>query len=367
MKLHDQYIARSVTVVALLSLLLCTLMLLSVDLFSNLDGYLTNEVKSLTILSLTLLYTPPQAVLFALGPSLLFSATYFLSQLQANNEYICLLGSGLSYRRIITPILVLGILFSLLEFGFGEYVYIPAERTREMKQDELFGLRSTYDNRNITLRDPDGGYVVHAKQYSDDQKRLAQVLLVLLDEEGGAMRGGRVDAAWAFWEDDSEDWRMERVRFQEIDGDGLVVQSREVGGELRLDEFTLAPSYFRNLSNDITTMELSTAADYLRRMEVLDPSRYPELATDFTKRLLEHLNPLILLFIACTISYRYKKNVLLFSIITSLSIAVIYFVVQMVTIIMAKQGGVIAPIWGGMAIPMIVIVCIALAERAVLR
>ena len=361
MKLHDRYVARSVTIVATLALVLCTLMLLSIDLFSNLDGYLTNEVKPFTILTLTLLYTP-QAVLFALGPSLLFSATYFLSQLQANNEFICLLGSGLSYRRIITPILVLGILFSLLEFGFGEYVFIPAERTREMKQDELFGLRSTYDNRNITLRDPDGNYVVHAKQYSDEQKRLAQVLLVLLDDEG-AMKA-RVDAAWAFWEEERETWRMERVRFQQIDGDGLVVDSSEVG-ELRLDEFTLAPSYFRNLSNDITTMELTTAVDYLRRMQVLDPSRYPELATDFTKRLLEHLNPLILLFIACTISYRYKKNVLLFSIITSLSIAVIYFVVQMVTIIMAKQG-VIAPIWG-MAIPMIVIVCIALAERAVLR
>ncbi|MBG0766223.1 MAG: lipopolysaccharide export system permease protein [Sphaerochaeta sp.] len=361
MKLHDRYVTRSVTIVALLTLVLCTLMLLSVDLFSNLDAYLTNEVSPFTILSLTLLYIP-QAVLFALGPSLLFSAAYFLSQLQANNEYICLLGSGLSYRRIVTPILILGILFSLLEFGFGEYVFIPAQRTREIKQDELFGLRSTYDNRNITLRDPEGGYVVHAKQYSDDQKRLAQVLLVLLDEEG-AMRG-RVDAAWAYWEDDREDWRMERVRLQEIDRDGLVVSSREIP-ELRLDEFTLAPSYFRNLSNDITTMELGTATDYLRRMEVLDPSRYPELATDFTKRLLDHLNPLILLFIACTISYKYKKNVLLFSIITSLSIAVIYYVVQMVTTIMAKQG-VIAPIWG-MVIPMIVIVCIALAERAVLR
>ncbi len=94
MKLHDRYVTRSVTIVALLTLVLCTLMLLSVDLFSNLDAYLTNEVSPFTILSLTLLYIP-QAVLFALGPSLLFSAAYFLSQLQANNEYICLLGSGL--------------------------------------------------------------------------------------------------------------------------------------------------------------------------------------------------------------------------------------------------------------------------------
>jgi len=56
---------------------------------------------------------------------------------------------------------------------------------------------------------------------------------------------------------------------------------------------------------------------------------------------------------------------LLFSIITSLGLAVIYYVVQMVTLIMAKQA-VIGPLWG-MVIPMIVIVCIALAERAAIR
>ena len=78
-----------------------------------------------------------------------------------------------------------------------------------------------------------------------------------------------------------------------------------------------------------------------------------------------NLSPLVLLFIACTISYRYKKNILLFSIITSLGIAVIYYVVQMVTLIMARQG-VIGSVWG-MVIPMIVIVCIALAERAAVR
>ncbi|MGH0053072.1 MAG: LptF/LptG family permease [Sphaerochaetaceae bacterium] len=361
MKIHDRYVVHSVVIVAFFTLLLCSLMLLSVDLFSNLDSYLTNDVLVSTIIRLTLLYIP-QAILFALGPSLLFSATFFLSQIQANNEYICLLGSSLSYRRIVTPILVLGLLFSILEFGFGEQVFIPIERVRLQKQNELFGLRSTYDNRNITLRDPAGDYVVHAKQYSDEQKRLAQVLLVLLDEDGTLQ--GRIDAAWAFWDEESEQWRLEQVRTQKIDREGLVVATTEQQ-ELYLEVFRLAPSYFRNLSNDITTMELGTAVDYLRRMKVLDPSRYPELATDFTKRLLDHLNPLVLLFIACTISYTYKKNVLLFSVITSLGIAVVYYVVQMVTLIMAKQG-VFAPIWG-MVIPMIVIVCIALAERALLR
>ena len=359
MKLLDRYIAKSVSVVAFFTLLLCTLMLLSVDLFSNLDSYLTNEVPALTIIKMTLLYAP-EAALFAFGPSLLFSASFFLSQLNANNEYICLLGSGLSYRRIVTPILILGLIFSTFQFIFSEQVQIPASKSRAVAEDSLFGLRSTYDNRNITLRDPNNAFIVHAKQYNESHKRLAQVLLVKMDDDG-ALRA-RVDAAWAFWEEDAQIWRLERARIQIISQDQSVVETLEEQ-EMYLDDFTLEPGYFRNMTQDINTMDIVLARQYLQSVALLNPTAYPPLATDFAKRILDSLNPFILLFIACAISYKYKKNILLFSIITSLGLAVIYYVVQMVTLIMAKQG-VIAPHWG-MVIPMIVIVCIALAERTV--
>ncbi len=361
MKLYDRYIVQSIVSVAFVALLLCTLMLLSYDLFSNLDAYLTSQVPALTIAHLTVLAIP-ESVLFAVGPSLLFSATFFLSQLQANNEYICLLGSGLSYRRIVAPILVLALIFSLLQFAFNEQLAIPIGRSKETIEDQIMGLRGSYDNRNITLTDPEGNYVVYAKHYNDNQKRLSQVLLVMLDDSH--MLSERIDASFAVWNDQEQAWNLEEVRRQVIDREGLLLKSTEQES-LMLEEFTLSPAYFRNLSNDITTMDLGTAFHYLKRMQELSPLVYPALATDVAKRILGNLNPLVMLFIACTISYKYKKNVLLFSIITSLAIAVIYYVVQMVTLIMAKQA-VIGPIWG-MAIPMIVIVCIALAERSVIR
>lgn len=75
MKLIDRYIIRTIALVASITLLLCTLMLLSVDLFANLDSYLTRSIPYPVIAKLTLLYAP-EAVLFALGPSLLFSASF---------------------------------------------------------------------------------------------------------------------------------------------------------------------------------------------------------------------------------------------------------------------------------------------------
>ncbi len=60
-----------------------------------------------------------------------------------------------------------------------------------------------------------------------------------------------------------------------------------------------------------------------------------------------------MMVIACSMNYRFKKNVLFFSLICSICIAVVYYVIQMMTVMLADQG-VIAP-WLGILIPFAVI------------
>lgn len=361
MILLNKHIISSVAKVGFITLVLCTLMLVSVDLFTHLDSYVQSDVPAFIIFKLTLLYAP-EAFLFALAPSLLFSATYHLSQMQANNELISLYNAGISYNKIIIPILLLGFLFSLFQFGFNELVAIPSSRTKKVIQDELFGLRSTFDNRNITLSDPEGRFVVHASHYNDETKTIRALVLVLQDD-GGQLQT-RIDATSASWNEQGRVWTLSDAVIHEIDLKQQRVASKRENSVV-IDSFDVEPRYFRNISSDIKTMEISAALTYLKKIHVLNPKLWYEAATDFATRVLGSFTPLILIFIACTINYRYKKNVLIFSIITSLFIAVIYYVVQMMSLIMAKQG-VIGPVWG-MVIPMIVIVSIAISERLVFR
>ena len=361
MRVIDRYNISSIVNTTLVTLALCILMLLSVDLFSNLDSYITGEVPALVIIHLTVL-SVPQAMIFALGPSLLFAVSYHLSQLEANNEMICLYGCGLSYRRIVIPILCIGLLFSLFQFTIYEALLIPCQLKRNTLEDDLFGLRSTYDSRNITVGDPSGRYVVWARHYNDREELLSQVIFILLDEEGALE--ARIDSDRARWEEEQRHWVFEGVRIQRPDVAGKQVETVEQA-QLALDLFSLEPSYFKNISDDIKTMEIGQAIQYLSVIRIVDHDRYTPLATDFTKRLFDALNPLLLVIIAVVISYRYKKNILLFSIITAISIAVIYYVVQMLTLIMARQG-VLDPVWA-MVIPMIVLLLVAFAERAILR
>ncbi|MFA5698155.1 MAG: LptF/LptG family permease [Sphaerochaeta sp.] len=356
MKLYTRYILRSTLTVGLVALLLTTLMLISVDLFSNLDTYLSNEIPNAIIAHLTLLGIP-KAITFALAPSLLFSATYFLSQMHANNEYICFIGSGIRPLKIITPMLLIGILFSIVQFGVAEYIHIPLAKERLVLEEELFGQRTTQDNRNTTVHDPEGHYVLFARHFRAQDNQLREVLILLFDEKGRVT--DRLDAQSGVYDQAKEYWVFSTVTKAEV-GSNVTTTKIPTYENPRIN---LDPSYFKSSGGDIEYMDLQTASTYLRWMKAIDPARYTPLAADFAKRILDALNPLVLIFIAVTIRYALKKNILLFALITSLIVAVVYYVVQMVTMIAARQGA-MSPIWA-MVIPALVIVLLAALQRLI--
>ncbi len=266
MKLYRRYIFKSTINVGLGALFLTTLMLISVDLFANLDTYLSHELPLATIAYLTLLGAP-QAVLFALGPPCCSVRPSF-SQLHANNEYICLIGSGIRPLKIILPIIAVGLIASILQFAFAEYVKLPLSKERLVLEEELFGLRSTQDNRNITLHDPEGRYVLYARHYRAQDNLLREVLLLLFDEQGNLTH--RLDAQQGRYDEDSGQWRFHGVQSQEV-GEVVSTRTLEAYDNPRIN---LDPSYFRGAGGDIDQMDIQTALQYLHWMKRLDPNRH---------------------------------------------------------------------------------------------
>jgi len=131
------------------------------------------------------------------------------------------------------------------------------------------------------------------------------------------------------------------------------------------ESVNLEPALFRNLQADITTMELGSALRYIRRIQVMDANQYAIQASDFYHRILGNLTPLILILISCSTVFTWRKNVLMLSILASLAIAVVFFVMQMVSMIFAKQG-IYGPEWGPLA-PIVALLCVSGAISLVRR
>lgn len=355
MKIIDRYLVRSVLKTSLATLFICALLLIAVELFSQMNEIMNNLVPLSSLVALSVLALPEYLMMVA-AISFLFGVTFTLSQLQANNEMIMLYNSGFSYARVVSPIIICSIVVTLVFFVFSESVSIRATVGHDMLSEELFGRSSTTDNRNITMRDIDGNTLIYASRYDDESHRLYNVLIAETDEEGNIIR--RLSAARGDYDEYKGYWIFSDAILYLV-SDGLA--SGKVLSQYEYETFNIEPRLFRNVSGRISTMDYQVAIDYLERMKHLDIEVWQSGATEFYQRLLAPFAILILVIISCSTSYQFKRNVFLFSVIQSLCIAVVYYVAVMVATIMGQQG-VLSPL-ASVIFPLVVIILLTVAMR----
>jgi lipopolysaccharide export system permease protein len=359
MKVLYRYILGSLMKIIGGTVLLVTMLIVLFDVFSNLELYLNYGVSYAEIGMLTLLFIP-EAIGYAIGPAALFASTYFLSMLHANNEMIVLSNIGYPYRKIITPIIAIGLLLVVFQFTFSEQVAIAASQEKTIRQNTALQVRQLGDNRNVTLQSPEGRYVMHAGRFYENDNRIVQVTVVMVDEHDRLV--ARIDAASGTY--NGSYWVLHDALRYLVDAEGQVFRaSRE--SEYHNRTLNLEPTLFKNLQADITTMELSSALKYVQAIRIMDSQQYAPYASDLANRVLGNLTPLILMIISCSTVFTWKKNVLILSIIGSLSISVVYFVMHMLSMILAKQG-IISPLLGPLA-PMGILLMLSIISLTIRR
>jgi len=358
MKIFHRYIVGSLLRIIGISVVLVALLLVVFDVFSHIEQYMNQEVSFSVMGMLTVLHIPA-AIGLALGPSSLFAVTYFLAMLHANNEMIILSNIGYPFRKIITPIISIGLLLVVFQFFFSEFIIIPATREKSIQTQEALKMHQSTDSRNITLQSPDGDYILHAGRYYDNAERIVDVTLVLLNDQH--QLSARIYAASGQF--NGSYWVLYDTQEFYVQNKGTIQSTREK--EYHNPEISIEPTLFRNLSADISSMELSQAVAYVKRVRMIDTNQYIPYATDLADRIFSNITPLILILISCSTVFTWRKNVLILSIIASLAISVVYFVMNMLSMILARQG-IIVPILGPLA-PMLVLLLISSSSILIRR
>lgn len=355
MKIIDRYIVFSILRTALATLAICTLLVVAVEMFSSMNSYVTNAVPLSQILWLSVLGLPEYLMMCA-SISFLFATTFFLSQLEGNNEMIMFLNAGLGYRRICLPVVMLSLIVTLVFFVFSQTVLIDAAVEHDRLSVEYFGQTSTQDSGDVTVSEMDGSYIISASYFSPELERLFDPILVTRAEDGSVLM--RLEAAYADREDGH--WVFYDGRSYEAGETGLTAESFECR---QVPEVTMESSLFSARSRDITTMDGRDARAYLERLRSIDLDSWYRSRTEYLSRLFSPLPILVLVLISLLMNYRFKKNVFLFSLIQSLCTAVVYYVVQMLVSIMCEQA--MMPPSFSVIIPVVTVLALSLLIRLI--
>jgi len=335
----QRMLLRSFLPVLLIATAFFVTILQLVDIFQNITRYIDLEIPFSAVLRVQLLYLP-KSLHFSLPMSLLFAVAFTLGSLYANNELIAVLGSGVSLRAFVMPLVFAGVLLSAGSFFFEEYAVIDTLRQKNELEQQLLNISQSASNSNVTRLGAAARVVYHADYYNDATETLSGVIIVERNADGSVT--SVISARSAQWTEGG--WEIHSGRFFSWEEGNLVERfaSREV-----VPTLVLSPNAFKRRGKDIDELRLADAQLWIQTQRDAGLP-YREDLTKYHERFSFALTPFIVVFISSAIGGRFRKNILLMSLLVSLSVSVVYFVIQMVAGLMAYSGF-LSPILGAWA------------------
>ena len=319
------------------SMVFFTVIVELIDLFGTLWRYLALDVPALSILKVVMLYSPT-CISYALPVALLFATAYTLGSLYARNELVAVFCSGNSLASFVAPLMVLGLLFSVSTFFFQDNVVLKSYREKVLYSRSLLGQNVSLSNSNLAVIAKDGRVVYRAEYYDDASLGLSGLSIVERDAQGEPL--ARTEAVSARW--DGNGWELSQVRRFVRAADGKWTETSF--GRYTDPDFDEEPSTFRSQkldANEMSVGQLAAHVAFLKRAGL----PYQGALAERHKRFAFSFAPFIVIFISAALGGRFRKNVLLMSLLSSLLVATGYYVTQMITMLMARTG-VIPPALG---------------------
>ncbi len=333
-----KYLLHQLLISFLASLLCFVLILEFADLFTNINRFIANDVDVSDILWTIILYMP-KSIAYGISPALLFASTYTLAGFYSSNELISILNAGISYRRFILPIILLGSAMSLFSFAFNEIIVIDTFNKKNEFTSDLLGFSNSLDNTQVVIKTAaDTGYdadqlIYYAKYYQDKNKQMQGSTVIFIKNKNSISK--RIDAERAVYSDNGV-WEFYSAFVYTFSNEGVVIPEYfEIYTNPLLN---LDPVNFQNTQDDIASLKLSDARRLLERIKLIDSMTYRSYLTDYFERFSFSLTPLIVIMFSSAFAWLFKKNILFFSILLSLMISVLYYITEMLSILFAKQG-----------------------------
>lgn len=312
------------------SLGLFALVLELVDLFNYLWRYLAQDAPLLSVLKVMLLYLPT-ALSDGLPIALLFAASFSLASLYSDNELTVIFSSGVSLRSFTLPLFAVALALCAGYYYFDDSVVLKTIKEKNELSNALLKQKITMSNPDVTVLSHDGAIVYRAQYYDDTGQSLSTVSVIERDALGDPT--ARTEASTARW--DGDKWVFGRVkRYLRQEDGSWTEESYGTWTDPKLDE---KPDAFRSLNrdlNELSSADLGVYVAFLRRAGL----PYQAALAERHKRFSFSFTPLVVVLLAGATGGRFRKNVLLASLLTSLVCATFYYVAQMIAMLLAKEG-----------------------------
>ncbi|MFT6939790.1 MAG: lipopolysaccharide export system permease protein [Cyclobacteriaceae bacterium] len=288
-----------------------------IDFTEKNDDFIKNSVPSLFILKYYLAFIPWISSLIT--PITVFIATVFVtSKLAANTELIAILASGVSFRRLLFPYLIGGIVVASLSFYLNAQVIPIANKYRIAFEIEYTQKPFYFSDRNIHIKVGPSEYI-YMDRYNNQRDVGYRVTLEKINDQNmlEKLHANRIQ-----WDTTSNKWQLmswqKRV---------LTPEGEQFTSGLEMDTtLLLSPDDFENkdrLWETLTMKELNAHIDLQLSRGAEDVQVY---RIEKYIRFMQPFSVLVLMFIGVIVSSKKSRQGTGYQIALGFLIAFVYII-----------------------------------------
>ncbi|TFG85160.1 MAG: YjgP/YjgQ family permease, partial [Spirochaetales bacterium] len=333
----DVYVLESFIPVFLVAMTFFVLILEMADVLVNIVQYIQNDAPLSSVVRAAILYAP-RCVSWSLPISMLFAVSFVLGNMFANNELMVVYGSGIHLGSFMLPVFVFAAVLSVGFLLFEDAVVVPTYAAKKQLGKAMLRTGEAPAGENdVTILGQGGRFVWNIRYFDKEGMTMTGVTVVERDDAGDfAMRINAQSATWL-----GDRWRFNGVRRFYWNGDSLTDESL---GTWENADYREPPDSFRGRGKPVDEMSLADAGvhiAFLKRAGLPSSSQEAE----YLRRYSYALTPLLVSLLSAALAGRFKKNILLMSLLVSLVGATLYYVTQMISMLLAKNE-VLSPVIG---------------------
>jgi lipopolysaccharide export system permease protein len=258
MRLLDRYILRQFTATFIMLVLGLPLLFVITDVTDHLDNYLARGIPRQDV-ALSYVYYLPQFVFWSLPIAALVATVFTIGNMTRHQEIAAAKAGGVSFYRLLIPILLIAAVLSVGAVGLGELIpttnQMRAEALGEREQN-LSPLRT-----NFVFQTQDG-HILSVRRLDAETREMSHLVL---EREGGerapAIHGTARQARWAA----GRGWTLENGHLRMLDS--LGAESSFSFASLRIPTLRETPEELLAEPKDPEEMRYAEIGRFIRAIE----------------------------------------------------------------------------------------------------
>jgi lipopolysaccharide export system permease protein len=347
----DRYIIQKFLGTFFYSIILILMIVIVFDISERMEDFLMKKPPvSEIILKYYFNFIPFFVNLFS--PLFTFIAViYFTSRMAYRSEIISILGSGISFFRMLMPYMISAAVIALLSLYLNHFV-IPHSNGIRLAFEEKY-IRNQYENKdkNIHRKLDDESYIYF--QSYNSFNNVGNLFSLEKIKEGKRYYYLKTD--YLRWDSITSKWHGEHYFIRKIDGLKETIQQ----GASFDTTFSFLPDEFSKRENSMEAMQTPELKDYIENQKMQGSSRIPFYEVELYRRTAFPFATFVLTIIGASVASRRVRGGIGWHIGLGLMMAFSYILFMQVCTVFATNG--VAPAIIAVWVPNIIFTFIALA------